>query len=118
MKWEEIFENCSRKCEQFVLGKGISNSEIMKLCDETDFDWPHDFIELYRCHDGVGVLDQLEKRVNWLLRQKLPGVLCIYSMQSLGFQRAESSACHSHLARRPSFQPPFSNPLPQPREAG
>lgn len=67
MNWKQIIELSFKNHERFLLGEGISDSALDVLRAETNFDWPPEFVELYRCHDGVGIMDKAQNRVDWLL---------------------------------------------------
>jgi len=67
MNWKQTIDLSFKNHERFFLGEGISDSALDVLRAETNFDWPPEFVELYRCHDGIGIIDKAQNRVDWLL---------------------------------------------------
>lgn len=56
-----------KNCENYVLCEGLSDSDLVELRAETNFNWPFEFVELYRFHNGIGIIDHSQNRVDWLL---------------------------------------------------
>jgi hypothetical protein len=66
MDWKQTIELSFKNRQRFVLRDSISEFELDELRAETGFDWPAEFVELYQCHNGIGLIDQAQNRVDWI----------------------------------------------------
>jgi hypothetical protein len=66
--WQQILNNYFGKIKvNRVFGPSATEADFVKLKVETNYNWPAEFLELYRLHNGIGIPDaDIEGGIDWM----------------------------------------------------